>query len=40
MNSYLQGESPGEGKKKLPLMLCENQQYIHYNKGSMVMYAA
>lgn len=28
-----------ESQKELPLVLNENQQYIHYNKGSMVMYA-
>ena len=38
MNNYLQGRAT-EGKKELPLMLCENQQYIHYNKGSVIMYA-
>lgn len=38
MNTYLQGRSR-EGKKEVPLMFCENQQYIHYNKGSLVMYA-
>ena len=38
MNKYLQARS-SEGKKEVPLILCENQQYIHYNKGSMVMYA-
>ncbi|MDF2436636.1 MAG: hypothetical protein K0Q95_1012 [Bacteroidota bacterium] len=38
MNNYLKGRTL-EGKKELPLMLCENQQYIHYNKGSVVMYA-
>ncbi|MCE3278267.1 MAG: hypothetical protein K0S44_458 [Bacteroidetes bacterium] len=38
MNQYLQGRAT-EGKKERPLMLCENQQYIHYNKGSVVMYA-
>lgn len=38
MNQYLQGRAM-EGKKERPLMLCENQQYIHYNKGSVVMYA-
>lgn len=37
MNSYLQARA-SEGKKEVPLLLCENQQYIHYNKGSMVMY--
>jgi len=38
MNQYLKGRTL-EGKKERPLMLCENQQYIHYNKGSVVMYA-
>lgn len=38
MDRYLQGRS-GEAKKEVPLYLCENQQYIHYNKGSVVMYA-
>jgi len=38
MDTYLQQRTL-EGKKELPLMLCENQQYIHYNKGSVVMYA-
>lgn len=38
MNHYLQDRA-SEGKKEVPLMFCENQMYIHYNKGSMVMYA-
>jgi ABC-2 type transport system permease protein len=38
MNAYLQQRTL-EKQKELPLMLCENQQYIHYNKGSVVMYA-
>ena len=38
MNNYLGGRA-GESKKEVPLLLCENQQYIHYNKGSVVMYA-
>jgi ABC-2 type transport system permease protein len=38
MNQYLQGRAV-EGKKERPLMLVENQQYIHYNKGSVIMYA-
>ncbi|MFL5752264.1 MAG: M1 family aminopeptidase [Bacteroidia bacterium] len=38
MNNYLLGRAT-EKKKEVPLMLCENQQYIHYNKGSIVMYA-
>jgi ABC-2 type transport system permease protein len=28
-----------ESQKELPLIFNENQQYIHYNKGSLVMYA-
>jgi ABC-2 type transport system permease protein len=38
MNTYLKGRA-FEKKKELPLLLCENQQYIHYSKGSVVMYA-
>lgn len=38
MDKYLQGRT-FENKKEMPLMLVENQQYIHYNKGSVVMYA-
>ncbi|MES2592754.1 MAG: M1 family aminopeptidase [Bacteroidota bacterium] len=38
MSQYLKGRA-SEGKKERPLMLVENQQYIHYNKGSIVMYA-
>lgn len=38
MDRYLRGRTQEE-KGELPLMLCENQQYIHYNKGSVVMYA-
>lgn len=38
MNSYLKGRA-SEGKKEVPLLLCENQQYIHYRKGSVIMYA-
>ncbi len=38
LNSYLQGRT-SERKKELPLMLVENQQYLHYRKGSVVMYA-
>jgi len=38
MNTYLKGRA-GESKKELPMLYCENQQYIHYNKGSVVMYA-
>lgn len=38
MNAYLLGRTT-EGKGEKPLMYCENQQYIHYNKGSVVFYA-
>lgn len=38
MDNYLKSRA-FEYKGELPLMLCENQQYIHYNKGSVVMYA-
>jgi ABC-2 type transport system permease protein len=38
MNTYLKQRTL-EKKKELPLMLCEEQQYIHYNKGSVIMYA-
>lgn len=38
MEKYLTGRTQ-EKKKELPLMLCENQQYIHYNKGSVIMYS-
>ncbi|MBI5346889.1 MAG: ABC transporter permease [Chlamydiae bacterium] len=38
LDQYLNGRSC-ETKKELPLMLNENQPYIHYNKGSLVFYA-
>jgi len=38
MDRYLMGRAQ-EKRKEVPLMLVENQQYIHYNKGSMIMYA-
>jgi hypothetical protein len=38
MNRYLSGRSV-EQKKEVPLALVENQQYIHYGKGSVTMYA-
>jgi len=38
LDRYLQGRG-SEQQKELPLMLNENQQYIHYNKGSLVLYA-
>jgi ABC-2 type transport system permease protein len=38
MNNYLRGRVT-ENRKELPLILSENQQYLHYRKGSVVMYA-
>jgi ABC-2 type transport system permease protein len=38
MDGYLSGRS-GESIKENPLMYNENQQYIHYQKGSVVLYA-
>jgi len=38
LNSYLTGRGT-ETRKEVPLELVENQPYIHYNKGSVVMYA-
>jgi ABC-2 type transport system permease protein len=38
LDRYLQGRA-FEQKKELPLSRVENQQYIHYAKGSLVMYA-
>ena len=38
LDSYLRGRF-SEKKKELPLAFNENQAYIHYNKGSLVMYA-
>ncbi|WP_234795110.1 ABC transporter permease/M1 family aminopeptidase [Hymenobacter arizonensis] len=38
MRRYLSGRA-FEQKKEVPLGLVENQQYIHYAKGSVVMYA-
>lgn len=38
MDDYLRGRT-FERKKEVPLMLCENQGYIHYNKGSVIMYS-
>lgn len=37
LDSYLLGRAT-ERDKEQPLMLVENQPYIHYNKGSLVMY--
>ena len=38
LDTYLQGRT-FESKKEQPLMFNENQQYIHYQKGSLVLYA-
>jgi ABC-2 type transport system permease protein len=38
LDRYLIGRST-EQKKELPLAQVENQDYIHYRKGSLVMYA-
>ncbi|WNJ16822.1 M1 family aminopeptidase [Pontibacter sp. G13] len=38
LDRYLRGRS-SESKKERPLELVESQGYIHYNKGSLVMYA-
>ncbi len=38
LDDYLQGRT-FEAKKEQPLMYNENQQYIHYKKGSLVLYA-
>ncbi len=37
-DKYLRGRS-GERLKELPLYKVENQQYIHYGKGSVILYA-
>ncbi|CAM4133485.1 M1 family aminopeptidase [Flavobacterium antarcticum] len=38
LDNYLLGRT-FESKREQPLMFNENQQYIHYNKGSLVLYA-
>lgn len=38
LDGYLKGRT-FEWKSENPLMYNENQQYIHYNKGSLVLYA-
>ena len=38
LDAYLRGRST-EKKKEMPLMLVEDQPYIHYNKGSLAFYA-
>jgi ABC-2 type transport system permease protein len=38
LDGYLQGRTM-ERRAEMPLALVENQQYIHYNKGALAMYA-
>lgn len=38
LQGYLRGRG-GERKKEVPLFRVENQGYIHYQKGSLVLYA-
>jgi hypothetical protein len=38
LDKYLNGRG-GEAVNEMPLYRVENQSYIHYNKGSLVMYA-
>jgi ABC-type transport system involved in multi-copper enzyme maturation permease subunit len=38
LDEYLRGRG-GELVEEMPLLLVENQDYVHYNKGSVVMYA-
>lgn len=38
LNRYLSGRS-AETRKELPLYKVENQSYIHYGKGSVILYA-
>lgn len=38
LDRYLAGRA-FERKKEMPLLRVENQSYIHYNKGALVMYA-
>ena len=38
LNQYLRGRGT-ERRAEKPLTLVENQQYIHYNKGALAMYA-
>jgi hypothetical protein len=38
LDSYLRGRA-GERVEEMPLALVENQQYIHYAKGSVIFYA-
>ncbi len=38
LDNYLRNRA-GELVEEMPILLVENQQYIHYRKGSLVMYA-
>lgn len=38
LDQYLKGRT-AERRGEMPLALVENQQYIHYNKGALAMYA-
>ena len=38
LDQYLRGRG-SEGRAEMPLALVEQQQYIHYNKGALAMYA-
>ncbi|HEU0013836.1 MAG TPA: M1 family aminopeptidase [Longimicrobium sp.] len=38
LDEYLKGRT-AERRAEMPLSLVENQQYIHYNKGALAMYA-
>ncbi|HEY0036536.1 MAG TPA: M1 family aminopeptidase, partial [Longimicrobium sp.] len=38
LDQYLRGRG-AEGRAEMPLALVEQQQYIHYNKGALAMYA-
>ena len=38
LDGYLKGRT-AERRAEMPLWLVENQQYIHYNKGALAMYA-
>jgi aminopeptidase N len=38
LDRYLSGRT-AETRREMPLMLVENQPYIHYNKGSLALYA-
>jgi ABC-2 type transport system permease protein len=38
LDEYLRGRG-AELEREMPLSLVENQPYVHYNKGSLVMYA-